>query len=363
MGVGREASVAAHGRPAAHRAGVAHQSGDEHRLGSSAAGPWVWVAAAVLVVFSVFAEFRRRNTEGSSTATSEQDPYQALADAVFSELEREERHQRLLDPDPIPVTWTTEGPPVSDHWSMIRSDGVDERIDLGGRFGGLREVLDDSRIRSRLVVLGAPGSGKTAMLIRLALDLLRTDGLDQRVPVYLRMSTWNPDESSLNDWRISVARLVLILDGFDEMADLRSPGLAISALNHSLRKDAKVVISSRRDDYVMTIDSTDSDVLTAAAVLLIRPLTVAAVEHYPTAATRPSVAWRWRDFFSADTERFDGRAADALSAPLWVSLARIAYADRGTDQARMHEPTAGYGAITRLNAGSASSPPTSGTDW
>lgn len=101
--------------------------------------------------------------------------------------------------------------------------------------GGIAELFRD---RSRLLILGGPGSGKTVALERLALDLLHRIEL---LPVPLSLASWKPTDSDLTEWlvrelndqlsllpeigRKSVegGRLVPLLDGLDEIAESDRP--------------------------------------------------------------------------------------------------------------------------------------------
>jgi hypothetical protein len=82
--------------------------------------------------------------------------------------------------------------------------------------------------------LGEPGAGKTALLLRGTLRLLQARDPAGRVPVLLRLSSWNPDEQTLEQWianqlaseygcrsPVALNRLLPLLDGLDEMPAVR----------------------------------------------------------------------------------------------------------------------------------------------
>ena len=125
----------------------------------------------------------------------------ALAKAVTAVWRPEQRHRRLLNPHPLPTAWTTVGPPVADNWSNVRSDSNPAPLNLDGCLDldhpdALHHVLTDERLRGRVVIVGAPGAGKTALLMREALRLLQNRDAGDRVPVLnkTRQPTEEDDE-------------------------------------------------------------------------------------------------------------------------------------------------------------------------
>ena len=103
-------------------------------------------------------------------------------------------------------------------------------------------------------------AGKTALLLRLTLQLLRNRDTDSRqVPVLLRLSTWNSDIETPTQWitkrleidygfrrPIPTKRLQLLLDGLDEMpAEKRI--LALRMISDELRPGSTLVLTSRTD--------------------------------------------------------------------------------------------------------------------
>lgn len=102
----------------------------------------------------------------------------------------------------------------------------------------------------QLLILGAPGSGKSFLLHELARDLADLAAADDAapVPVIFSLATWQPGQS-LNDWLIAdlstrysakpalIARLVQggtllpLLDGLDEVATQERRAQCAAALN------------------------------------------------------------------------------------------------------------------------------------
>ena len=104
-------------------------------------------------------------------------------------------------------------------------------------YTAIAEAFDDPAILGRLLILGAPGSGKTTALLQLAEHLIARAqlDLDKPIPVLLNLSSWTHEKGTLDDWLVHeikmkygvradhVARLrnerglVPLLDGLDEL--------------------------------------------------------------------------------------------------------------------------------------------------
>lgn len=260
-----------------------------------------------------------------------------LATAVEQVWRPELRRRRLANPHPLPIAWTTIGPPIADHWSNIRSDGhpmplnLDDCLDLR-RPDALHQVLTDERLRGRVILLGEPGAGKTTLLLREALRLLRARTSGDRVPVLLRLPTWNPDEQTLEQWittqlateyghrsLITTSHLLPLLDGLDEMPAPRR-ARAVQAINNTFDPDQPLVLTSRTTEYLDTLAGLPGTTMAAAAVLELTTIAAdVACAYLQRTTNRPG---DWEAAFDRDT---DGRLADALNAPLWIDLARITH--------------------------------------
>ncbi|MGH3854233.1 MAG: NACHT domain-containing protein [Pseudonocardiaceae bacterium] len=194
-----------------------------------------------------------------------------LAEAVERQWRKEATERRLLTPDPISMHWSLSDlavtgsvaaavgapesppafPPLPQQARITEADlhAGGGRAELHYAYAGLAS--------GRVVVVGAPGAGKSGTAILLLLDALaHRDRLDdtQRarapVPVLLTAHGWDPNTRSVRDWlrdqltatyplfahRGGAAALVaardkvaLILDGLDEMdATLRPAALQAS---------------------------------------------------------------------------------------------------------------------------------------
>ncbi|MEO3816597.1 hypothetical protein [Plantactinospora sp. B24E8] len=280
----------------------------------------------------------------ADTPDGQADPaaWDGLAAAVEHVWRPELSRRRLANPHPLPVAWTTVGPPVADHWSNIRVDGVPTPLDLDGCLDlrhpdALHQVLTDRRLRGRIVILGEPGAGKTSLLLREALRLLQARTPEDRVPVLLRLPTWNPDEQTLEQWvtsrlatdygyrrSIPTGKLFPLLDGLDEMPAPRR-ARAIQAIGNTFDPDQPLVLTSRTTEYLDTLTRLPGTTMAAAAVLELTAIPADVVRDYLRRTTsRPG---DWEAALDRDTTEHGGRLAAALNAPLWIDLARITHTD------------------------------------
>ncbi|MEV4822247.1 NACHT domain-containing protein [Micromonospora sp. NPDC049274] len=267
---------------------------------------------------------------------------QVLAESVAEQWSGEEQLRKLHDPEPLPVQWHAVGPPVSDYWGNIRTDGKQHPLAVDGRLGGIAEVFLKRLHRQRLVILGDAGSGKTVIATRLLLDLVKNRDELAPVPVLLTLATWDPKRQDLNGWisgqlavdypamhqkgrverLLKAGGILPILDGLDEMPH-ENRALAIASINH-LGTSCSMVLTSRPQEYRDTVRN--SDVVTAAAVIELEHLAATTVCAYLRRSTHPRLEANWERVFKRMTQRPQGALARALSTPLMVSLARTNYA-------------------------------------
>ncbi|MGV9853771.1 NACHT domain-containing protein [Streptomyces sp. NPDC003442] len=302
------------------------------------------------------------------------DAAEALAQTLAVRYEQEEARGRTDDPMPLTVRWAPAAPGLGDHHESLADDG--EAPVLEGEF---RHIVDQyTRLpRGRLLVLGAPGAGKSVLVLRLARDLLRRRRVTEPVPVVLPLGSWNPRvQPSLWWWaagalaedhpdvltspvapRRAVAHqlitsgLVLpVLDGFDELP-ARVRVTALRQLRDSLRGTGPLILTSRSAAFTMAVEEGDVRLAGMAAVEL-RPLDAADVRAYLPRSARPrtvkapreaSTGTKWDPVLAplAD-ERDDAHEVRLLRAvlrtPLMVSLARAAYSDTSADPAELLTP-------------------------
>ncbi|NEQ50642.1 MAG: NACHT domain-containing protein [Leptolyngbya sp. SIO3F4] len=134
------------------------------------------------------------------------------------------------------------------------------------------DVFDQTNISGKLLILGAPGAGKTTTLLELAEELAKRADVQNTnpIPVLLNLSSWKPNKS-LDQWLVSELKskygvrrkitqgfldgyqLVPLLDGLDEV-DTQWHEDCIHAINQFYEKyrPANIVVCCRRHDYEAT---------------------------------------------------------------------------------------------------------------
>lgn len=148
----------------------------------------------------------------------------------------------------------------------IKKESTDETLPAGI---SMLEIFDSIGMGRSLLILGAPGSGKTTMLLELARQLIQhaREDVTYPIPMVFNLASWN-EKLTLADWLAqelnnlySVPRktapdwvkgnkLLLLLDGLDEVQQ-ESRAKCVDAIN-AFRKEhglTSLAVCSRSQDY------------------------------------------------------------------------------------------------------------------
>lgn len=310
-----------------------------------------------------------------------------LANAVDIEW-RTEATRRRLQSNLIPLRWSLSDHPVAGSLAAaIGTPGApaaftplpghipitETYLQAGGGRSELHAVYA-GLASGRIVVVGAPGAGKSGTAILLLLDALahRRD-LDNdpqqqaRIPVPVLFTThgWDPTSTSIQDWladRLAVTypmfahrggraeaaaliaardKIALLLDGLDEMAADLLPA-ALEALSDAT---FRVVVLTRSKEMVQAASKKR---LTGAVAVRLHSLTAAEAADYLQHADLPPSGWDTLLTHLTLThlrDHPDGAMAHALSTPLTLTLLRYTYQPDDDireliDLARTHPPAA-----------------------
>ena len=336
--------------------------------------PYFTVAAVLMVAMLVYNELRQYGAEHAETNLGL--VADRLAQSINEQWTAEADTRKINGPARLPVPWTVIQDPPFDSWPEVvalarrQQQGYQhaETATLAGALNNTGALNNKSGISSidrlfaeiptqRLVVLGQPGGGKTALLVELVLQLLQHQDRevdwsdrfhsDQVVPVLLSLSSWNPDRK-LRDWLVDrlvaehpalqaaehggegapsqaqalVQRnLVLpVLDGFDEIPfSMRIA--ALEKISEALRGRMGVVISSRYEEFrdAAAAASTQTSVTPGAVAVLLGDVTVSSAKLYLDRFD----SQRWRKVFAKLGT--DSPAGRVLRTPLMISLAHTVY--------------------------------------
>ena len=133
------------------------------------------------------------------------------------------------------------------------------------------EVFDSQEITGKLLILGAPGSGKTTTQLELVQALVSRaeEQPDYPVPVLCNLSSWKDDRQSIADWLLTELKskygvstklgqewignkqLLPLLDGLDELEPQRQE-FCVQAINQFLASENRplyLVVCSRIEEY------------------------------------------------------------------------------------------------------------------
>ncbi|HLZ60293.1 MAG TPA: protein kinase [Ktedonosporobacter sp.] len=220
---------------------------------------------------------------------------------------------------------------VINPWRLVlqHPDATQGELPAGTR---ITEVYD--RAAGELLILGAPGAGKTMLLLELARDLLARAEKDERypIPIIFNLSTWAVRHQGLADWLIeelaskyqvpqklgqallAAEQIFPLLDGLDEVPP-RERTACIEVINRYRQEHGllPLVVCSRMADYL----AQTARVQLGCAVA-IQALTMQQIDSYLTHGGKPLQALR-----TALLQ--DAELLELARTPLMLNVLALAY--------------------------------------
>lgn len=294
-----------------------------------------------------------------STSAQVEEARQVLAELVLAQWREEIRVRLLDDPVPLMVRWRFTELNVTDHAShIVQSARSRGRLRFNGRSDRINMVAAGFRrlTRRRLIILGAPGMGKTTLAMLLLRELLEHPQADEPVPVLLTLSGWEPGKEAFHDWLtrrlreiypalratvfgpdsasalVAQGHILPVLDGLDELPESVRPRI-LTALNAGMTAADQLVLTCRTSEYQNAIADPGGDVITSAAVIEPEPVQAAEAAEYIGHCLQPRQAARWRHLLTTLKTESGAPISRTLATPLMVWLLRTAYIDTRTDPA------------------------------
>lgn len=240
-------------------------------------------------------------------------------------------HNEIL----IPLRMKIQMGTVEDPWG--------QEFELPDRTFPKEEKIGDifHKASNFLLILGAPGSGKTIALLELARDLIARAELNpyEPIPVVFHLSSWTDKAESLVDWLVAELRskyqipektgrrwlqkhrIMPLLDGLDEIKPNNRDG-CVKAINEFTQGAGLtgLAVCSRRGEY----EKLPTRLKLNEGILLL-PLTTEQINEYLDAAGTELRALR-------TALQIDEGLQSLAQSPLMLSVMRSAYKDMSVEQ-------------------------------
>ncbi len=229
-----------------------------------------------------------------------------------------------IKPDPEAVTKYP--------WA-IKKESTDETLPAGT---SMLEIFDSIGMGRSLLILGAPGSGKTTMLLELARCLIARarEDVTYPIPIVFNLASWT-EKLTLADWLAqelnnlySVPRktapdwvkgdkLLLLLDGLDEVRQ-ESRAKCVEAIN-AFRKEhglTSLAVCSRSEDYVELKAK-----LSFEGAIEVQPLTQEQITEFFNRFGKEMAGIK-------QVLKKDNALREMAETPLFLSIMLMAYRDK-----------------------------------
>ncbi len=226
-----------------------------------------------------------------------------------------------------------EAPEAVPHpWDMTVQEMADREPRPIPKEKPVIEVFDE--LGRSLLILGAPGSGKTVTLLELARDAIARAETDpsRLIPVVLNLSSWAERKQPFAEWieeelklKHSIQKkitrewienddLLLLLDGLDEV-EKNSRDACVDAINQFRQEHGvtEIVVCSRTEEYHSL-----SGKLHLRTAILLQPLTAQQIENYFVVLGPELDALR-------NAMRTDHVLQELTESPLMLSVMVLAY--------------------------------------
>jgi hypothetical protein len=326
---------------------------------------WPIVASVVGVIGTGITALWARRKRARAPVTVHE--LEKLADQLAKDVEnqwiRGATERGLLRPMPIPVRWQRPKASIAvraaDAVASMQFEPLpglaameEERLkegqldDLHELYGGLTS--------GRLVIAGAPGSGKSSAAVLLILAALRyrresvseTDRPQVPVPVMFTLQGWDPVTEPTEVWlaerlrqtyyplfagrrgiriardMLTGGRIAVLLDGLDEIPEDLQP-VALEAL--SQQATFRLVLLTRSDEIATA--AANALLLDAMAIEL-QDIDADSAAAYLTSTQPDSPSQGWQKLISRLRQKPGSPVAQALNSPLMLTLVRDTYRPR-----------------------------------
>ncbi|HEX2417236.1 MAG TPA: NACHT domain-containing protein [Micromonosporaceae bacterium] len=270
---------------------------------------WLWLSwpavllltGAVILVDRQGRPWRRGRVGETGTHIVDETGLDAACDAlrvaVDAQWAEEAAMRGLHRAGRLRVRWTTAvGSLAADPAGVLGDESLAGRPFRLRAHGEVRDLAASFRRlpNRQLVVLGAPGSGKTVLALLLTRALVAAARPGEPVPVLFSLASWRPDAEHLRSWLarrlkeeylfldndeqyglaaaerlVTAGRILPILDGLDELP-VALHATAVQALDLG-SAERPLVVTSRFEQYRA---AASGHLLSRAMVILLQPLSL-----------------------------------------------------------------------------------------